>query len=39
MINDMNLDSINCDSENLEEILSEFKLCVSESVDKHALEK
>ena len=39
MISDMDLDSINLDSENLEEILSEFKSCVSVSVDKHAPEK
>ena len=39
MINDMILDSINLDCENLEEILSEFKSCVSGSVDKHAPEK
>ena len=39
MISDMDLDSINLDSENLDEILSEFKSCVSVSVDKHSLEK
>ena len=39
MIRDMNLDSINLDSENLEEILSEFKSCGTGSVDKHAPEK
>ena len=39
MINDMNFDSINLVSENLEEILSEFKSCVSESLDKLAPEK
>ena len=35
----MKLDSINLDSENLEKILSQFKPCVSGSVDKHAPEK
>ena len=39
MISDINLDSINLDSENLEEILSLFKLCASLSVNKHAPEK
>ena len=39
MISDKDLDSINLDSENLEEILSVFKLCVSVSLDKHAGEK
>ena len=39
VINDMNLDSINLVSENLEEILSEFILCVSGSADKHAPQK
>ena len=36
VIKDMNLDSINLGSENLEELLSEFRLCVLESVEKHA---
>ena len=36
MIKDMNLDSINLASENLEELLSEFRSCVSKSVEKHA---
>ena len=35
----MDLDSINLDSENLEDILSSFKSCVSVSVDKHAPKK
>ena len=39
MICDMDLDSINLDSENLDEILSEFKSCISVSVDRHAPEK
>ena len=39
MISDMDFDSINLVIENLEEILSEFKSCVSVSVDKHAPEK
>ena len=38
MIGNMDLDSIPLDSENLEEILSLFKSCVSVSVDKHAPE-
>ena len=39
MICDMDLDSINLDSEYLEEILSVFKSHSSVSVDKHTLEK
>ena len=39
MISDVDVDAINLDSENLEEILSLLKLCVSMSVDKHAQEK
>ena len=36
MIEDMNLDSINLVSENLEELLSEFRSCVAKSLEKHA---
>ena len=39
MIKDMNLDSINLVSENLEELQSEFRSCVSKSVEKHAPKK
>ena len=35
MIKDKNLDSINLVMENLEELLSEFKSCVSKSVEKN----
>ena len=36
MIEDMNLASINLVSENLEELMSEFRLCVAKSLEKHA---
>ena len=36
MIKDMNLDSINLVSENLEELQLEFRSCVSKSVETHA---
>ena len=35
MIEDMNLDSINLVSENLEELMSEFRSCVAKSLEKH----
>ena len=36
MIEDMNLDSVNLVSGNLEELMSEFRLCVAKSLEKHA---
>ena len=35
MIEDMNLDSINLVSENLEELMSEFRLCMTKPLEKH----
>ena len=36
MVEDMNLYSIILDSENLEELVSEFRSCVAKSLEKHA---